>query len=402
MVSKDVDYVDSLSHKHKTERLDRHALHGKIVTMDRDLRDSDGGLNCLRQNGHEGDPVAMLIVQNAMRMASSVATEVDRLDCQWTGIDGIDPLLQLLGSQSIEKAGEELLALVQSLADLSASEHTLNECPAPAKVYGDLHGQFRDLLLFLFHYGFPSTSGHHFIFNGDWVDRGKHQVETATLVYALKLAFPDRVWLNRGNHEDPYQNRHMKEQGFEQACIKRLGTAYGPAVFEAFADSFSYLPLGTLVGENILVVHGGIGDGNWELSHFDEVERPIDHEALGRDKIIYNILWSDPVDEDQRDSFGVHDSPRDGHRRIVMNFGADVTQAFCEHNDLGMIIRSHEAKAGGDGYEVMHDEHLMRVFSARDYGDGGMRNDGSILSISRASGKLMVMPQMLRSVTKKR
>ena len=47
----------------------------------------------------------------------------------------------------------------------------------PCKVFGDIHGQFRDILLLLRQYGFPShRSGDvdyiEYIFNGDWVDRG--------------------------------------------------------------------------------------------------------------------------------------------------------------------------------------------------------------------------------------
>ena len=53
---------------------------------------------------------------------------------------------------------------------------------APAKVFGDLHGQLRDLLLLFAHHGFPSHRGGDveavaYVFNGDFVDRGAHQLE---------------------------------------------------------------------------------------------------------------------------------------------------------------------------------------------------------------------------------
>eukprot|EP00971_Amphidinium_carterae_P215739 4282666-Amphidinium_carterae.1 len=51
---------------------------------------------------------------------------------------------------------------------------------------------------------------------------GAHQVETILVIYALKLAFPNQVFLNRGNHEvvcalDETQNRFMGAHGFEKA-----------------------------------------------------------------------------------------------------------------------------------------------------------------------------------------
>jgi hypothetical protein len=58
-------------------------------------------------------------------------------------------------------------------------------CPAhPCKVFGDIHGQFRDLLLLFKEFGFPSHKGGDvesvsYVFDGDFVDRGKHQIEVS-------------------------------------------------------------------------------------------------------------------------------------------------------------------------------------------------------------------------------
>ena len=48
---------------------------------------------------------------------------------------------------------------------------------APANVFGDIHGQFGDLLLLLGKFGFPShksgdVQSTSYVFDGDWVDRG--------------------------------------------------------------------------------------------------------------------------------------------------------------------------------------------------------------------------------------
>jgi len=59
--------------------------------------------------------------------------------------------------------------------------------------------QFQDLLE-LFRIGGPAPDTN-YLFMGDYVDRGYHSVETVSLLVALKVRFPGRVTILRGNHE---------------------------------------------------------------------------------------------------------------------------------------------------------------------------------------------------------
>lgn len=78
-------------------------------------------------------------------------------------------------------------------------------CAAPIKLFGDLHGQFGDLMRLFEEYGTPSTAGDityiDYLFLGDYVDRGAHSLETICLLLALKIEHPKNVHLIRGNHE---------------------------------------------------------------------------------------------------------------------------------------------------------------------------------------------------------
>mmetsp|Transcript_63346 Transcript_63346/g.151137 ORF Transcript_63346/g.151137 Transcript_63346/m.151137 type:complete len:429 (+) Transcript_63346:89-1375(+) len=403
VVDHDIDYVDSKTGKRKIGELDLHAVHGIISAYDLEAHENMGSPGCCggaRPSGHNA--LANRIVKAALHMAHTVAHEADVMSNLWPGPAGKSILEILLGEADEARQVPLIQKLAICLKGVVAREPIVNYVSAPAKVYGDLHGQFRDLLLYLHHYGNPAPGGPNFIFNGDWVDRGAHQVETIVVIYALKLAFPNLVWLNRGNHEDETQNKFMGSHGFEKACLERFGHDKGRDVFSCITWSFEYLPLATVIGESILVVHGGIGDGQWQISQLLSVQRPLKHHDLSSNRWVYNLLWSDPVDEDHLDGFGVHDSPRDNHKHLVMTFGVDVSTEFLKKNGLGMIVRSHEAKTNGYGYEVMHGEHLVRVFSARDYGNGHSKNDGSILSITLSSHQLLITPQVLQSLTKDR
>lgn len=49
--------------------------------------------------------------------------------------------------------------------------------------------------------GLPSPE-RAYVFNGDFVDRGKDSVEILMVLFAFMLVYPKEFHLNRGNHED--------------------------------------------------------------------------------------------------------------------------------------------------------------------------------------------------------
>jgi len=227
------------------------------------------------------------------------------------------------------------------------------------------------------------------------------------LLFAMKIAYPERIWLNRGNHEDQIQNRKVSRDGqlgFDTACTMALGTYFGPSIFEAFHKAFEWLPLAAKVGGKVLVVHGGLGDGNWTLEQLRAVQRPLESCKLEKELggVIYNILWSDPLLADRRkpkETFGAHQSPR-SKEKPMQNFGRDVTEKFCKREGLGMVVRSHQFKKSGRCFELMHDGWLMRVFSARNY-CGKHMNDGGFLLVGWAdgtAGTLLVKPQAVERI----
>jgi len=62
---------------------------------------------------------------------------------------------------------------------------------APVKIFGDLHGQFGDVMRLFAEYGSPCTAGDiayiDYLFLGDYVDRGAFSLETICLLLALKV-----------------------------------------------------------------------------------------------------------------------------------------------------------------------------------------------------------------------
>ena len=85
------------------------------------------------------------------------------------------------------------------MKEILALEGNVVPVRAPVTLVGDVHGQFLDVLE-LFRVGgeVPNTN---YLFLGDYVDRGAASVETITYLILLKLRYPSRFTLLRGNHE---------------------------------------------------------------------------------------------------------------------------------------------------------------------------------------------------------
>jgi len=83
--------------------------------------------------------------------------------------------------------------------EILAQEQNVVYVHSPVTVVGDVHGQFLDVLE-LFRVGgeVPNTN---YLFLGDYVDRGAASVETITYLILLKLRYPLRFTMLRGNHE---------------------------------------------------------------------------------------------------------------------------------------------------------------------------------------------------------
>ena len=141
-----------------------------------------------------------------MRKRNAISANSAQLD-----VDGVfsgttksefsfDPDKYIEKARAGEKLEESVIKLICTrVKEIFASENNVCNLKSPITLVGDVHGQFYDVLeLFRVGGDIPDTN---YLFLGDYVDRGAHSVETITLLMILKLRYPNRICLLRGNHE---------------------------------------------------------------------------------------------------------------------------------------------------------------------------------------------------------
>ncbi|KAH6667273.1 Metallo-dependent phosphatase-like protein [Halenospora varia] len=264
---------------------------------------------------------------------------------------------------------------------------------APVTICGDIHGQFYDLMeLFRVGGDVPDTN---YLFMGDFVDRGFYSLESFLLL-CLKVRYPDRITLIRGNHESRQittvygfydelfdylalgaivlgvsSTLESSEQNIEvynsegdivariarQETAKTVDGAKGSSAAKTGAPgtSASGSSGGSvgIPGGAVLCVHGGLSP---LLNTVDKIRLLDRKQEVPHEGAMCDLLWSDP---DDIDGWGL--SPRGAG----FLFGADIVKVFNHTNDLSLIARAHQLVM--EGFKEMFDKSIVTVWSAPNY-----------------------------------
>lgn len=293
---------------------------------------------------------------------------------------------------------ETIYQLCQLAQDLLIQEPNIAHIDTPVTICGDIHGQLHDLLnLFTlndtsivgneainnsgdsnykngingdgndnennnnnsnrskakqipdvpnFHESIRNTR---YIFLGDFVDRGFYSLETFLLLICLKIRYPDRIILVRGNHET---RQITKVYGFYDEILRKYGNCN---VWRYCCEVFDYIPLGCLINNGeIFCLHGGLSPNIQSLNEIKYLDRKQEVPHMG---LMCDLLWSDP--DENVDSWSL--SPR-GAGYL---FGQNEVEKFTHLNGLSLIARAHQLVM--EGYKEMFDKKLVTVWSAPNY-----------------------------------
>ena len=241
---------------------------------------------------------------------------------------------------------EEVMQICEMGMESFIHEPNTLRLSSPILVVGDIHGQLYDMFeIFRIE---PPPPQCQYLFLGDYVDRGDYSLETFMYLLCLRLKFPDKVHLLRGNHETYKTNATY---GFYKECMQKYND---PHVYQAVYQLFHFLPIAAMIDNRIFAVHGGLSPSIHLIDQIDAIDRFQEVPDRGA---ITDLLWSDP--ETSISGF------KDSTRGAGYLFGRDVTERFAHLNRLSLICRAHQLAL--NGYQNLFDGLLTTVWSAPNY-----------------------------------
>ncbi|KAJ3189029.1 Serine/threonine-protein phosphatase [Irineochytrium annulatum] len=249
------------------------------------------------------------------------------------------------------KAGD-VIAICNRVREIFLEQSVLLELMPAVNIVGDIHGQYSDLIRIFERCGYPPSSN--FLFLGDYVDRGKHSLETILLLFCYKIKYPENFFILRGNHESASVNRVY---GFFDEC-KRRSTL---KVWKSFTDVFNCLPIAAVVAGKIFCLHGGLSPKLLSMDDIRAIQRPCDVPDFG---LLNDLLWSDPSE--------FVEEWEDNERGVSYCFGRGIVTAFLARFDLDLVARAHMVVEGGQ---------LVTIFSAPNY-CGEFDNKGAVMIVN--------------------
>uniref|UniRef100_A0A1I7U618 Serine/threonine-protein phosphatase n=1 Tax=Caenorhabditis tropicalis TaxID=1561998 RepID=A0A1I7U618_9PELO len=261
-------------------------------------------------------------------------------------------------------ADSDLVEMLKVAKELLEPLPCLLEIVAPVIIFGDIHGQLADLMQFTKEVG--RLPDFQYLFLGDYVDRATKSLEVIVWLFCMKILYPKKVHLLRGNHEI---RRVNAVYGFKEEMLRKRNIH----LWKIFNDVFSELPLCASINRKILCMHGGISTKIESWLTLAEMSKPRAHGECEQNLPV-DLMWSDPNRKEDKCSFNVH-------RGISSVFGKTAIEDLCQALDIDLIIRAHEVKE--NGHEFDFDNRLLTVFSAPYYA-GNYSNSGSVVTISRS------------------
>ncbi|CAI8501663.1 unnamed protein product [Hanseniaspora opuntiae] len=251
--------------------------------------------------------------------------------------------------------------ICEDCIDILINESNIVDIEAPVTVCGDIHGQLHDLLNILnityqdysIKTLFEQVNNTKYLFLGDFVDRGFYSFETILLLILLKLKYPDRIYLIRGNHES---SNITKIYGFYDEIINKFGTS---TPYLNITNLFNHLPISATINTSnkdpYFAMHGGISPDLLTLNDFDAIDRNQEPPHKGP---MCDLLWSDPEDN-------INSDYKVSPRGAGYLFSKRPLKEFNYTNGLSMVLRAHQLVM--EGFKMMFDDELCTVWSAANY-----------------------------------
>jgi serine/threonine-protein phosphatase PP1 catalytic subunit len=249
--------------------------------------------------------------------------------------------------------------LVKAAKDFFMADSGFLRLEPPLILVGGMFAHFYDLLSLFEAYGYPPA--HRYLFLGDIIGNGKDNIETLVFLLCHKILYPSFVYVLRGYHELEFVNA---QDGFRREIVKR----YDEKLYRMCNNLFNTFPIAAVIASKIFCVNSGLAP---ELLTILQIERSRLGEIGKTDQISY-LLRSVP----DRNIDGWADEIGTPPPR----YGIGAVRDFLRHNDLELLVRSHDIVDEGYEFPLDGSDKLLTLSTVPSY-MGKIEKPGSIVEI---------------------
>ncbi|XP_027202009.2 uncharacterized protein LOC113795966 [Dermatophagoides pteronyssinus] len=277
---------------------------------------------------------------------------------------------------------ETIRIIAQTVMEIFAKEERCLKIKSPCYVFGDLHGNFKDLIAYSQYFWkcSPFLNTGRYLFLGDYVDRGNHSIEVIIFLFCFKILAPNNFFMLRGNHEIRDVQRRFT---FFSDCQKRLNVE----IWDLINDCFDCMPLSAVIDDCIFGVHGGIPVSVTTIQQLNDIPITLSN-PFQQNSAAWEMMWNDPINyeellllpENQRKFINNNEKGfcRNFKRGTGYLFSENAVKNFLRKNAIDFIIRAHEVFT--DGFNFNSQGKVITIFSSSGYSIPS--NKASILLIS--------------------
>lgn len=257
-----------------------------------------------------------------------------------------------LTDMNCKKLGMDKQRIINNVRDLKEEFYIEKvKVPSTSKViiFGDIHGSFHTFFrcLIRFHLlgiidldSFKMKEEYYLMFLGDVIDRGTYGLEIVYLISLLKEKNYDRVFYNRGNHEEGITSIGMGKQSLQSHIIeylKKMGIDDRNKGIEMFTKLMTYFNTnssGIILEYNnkrFWLSHGGLPINTESVSIINELKRFIDDSKQTilypkeTKEYMYNFMnqlrWNDYISKDEEGR--CYTIKEEDLKKVLSDYGID-------------------------------------------------------------------------------
>lgn len=278
---------------------------------------------------------------------------------------------------------EAAMKLLEDTRQSFLSKPLLVDIQGPVYVIGELNGDFDGLVNIFETLGTPPETK--YLFLGNIIGTRPQGLGVALLLFALKVYYPEHLYIIRGKMEDQIQSRADRGTLYDE-CLKQFNLSDGREVWKEFVWLFDHMPICAVVNNTFFAVSSGLSQNIIKVNALRRGKiRPLYIARTNAKKykegrligsvIVRDYLYNIPSEEVK----SYKETSKETDRGLVLYyFGKDMLINFLKVNKFTAMIRSGPINDSEDvyrmGYSTFAEEKLISLCSSANSNAAMMKN----------------------------